>query len=322
MAATPLSSGHRPLRDKARQRGARWVSDPHVVNRNATAGSPGPPTPRRQRLSHPNRILRPGLTSTTSASEPQAKREPSWQGFVDARDHTWALRMRPKITPAAPSADGFPRYDALLAAPGRVQRTLQRALVDPLLMLRSWHTKPMAIDTRAGARALGASGRDFPSVAIPARWIGLPLTADCRSSTKARDARPARNAGPPGATTTSLPLANLAHRRVIDQSVNPAARPEDLLSVGGAYEPRPARDGATAPLSCGETSLGSDWTSPARRHKRASGACRSVANASVKAVAGAGSRSRSQRAAEDRQRDQTGAAPIAQQQVSDAPAPD
>ncbi len=70
---------------------------------------------------------------------------------------------------------------------------------------------------------------------------------------------------------TALLFANLAHRRVIDQSVNPAVRPEDLLSVGGAYEQRPARDGATAPLSCGETSLGSDRTSPARRQMRVSG---------------------------------------------------
>jgi hypothetical protein len=50
-----------------------------------------------------------------------------------------------------------------------------RSLVDPLLTLRSWHTKPMAIDTRAEARALGASGRDFPS---SRRWSSQ--NQDCR----------------------------------------------------------------------------------------------------------------------------------------------
>jgi hypothetical protein len=79
-----------------------------------------------------------------------------------------------------------------------------------------------------------------------------------------------------------------------------------------AHANLPPQARSAAPLSCPGRSLGHIRTGPPSRHKRASGACRSVANASVKAVAGAGSRSRSQRAAEDRRRDQTGAAPIAQ----------
>jgi hypothetical protein len=54
------------------------------------------------------------------------------------------------------------------------------------------------------------------------------------------------------------------------------------------------------------------WRSaPAIRHKRASGACRFLANSLVEAVVSARSRSRSHRHADHRQRDQTSAASIA-----------
>ena len=56
-------------------------------------------------------------------------------------------------------------------------------------MLRSWHTKPMAINTRAGARALGTSGRDFPSVAQAATAAGLLLLRSGQRNPEATIAR-------------------------------------------------------------------------------------------------------------------------------------
>ena len=47
-------------------------------------------------------------------------------------------------------------------------------------------------------------------------------------------------------------LANLAPRRVVDQSVSRTVGPEDPLSVGGVYEQRHATRRIPDPLSCGE----------------------------------------------------------------------
>ena len=58
-----------------------------------------------------------------------------------------------------------------------------------------------------------------------------------------------------------------------------------------------------------------DADRPARRDKRASGACRFLANSLVEAVVRARSRPRSQRHADHRQRDQTCAAAIAQERA-------
>jgi hypothetical protein len=60
-------------------------------------------------------------------------------------------------------------------------------------------------------------------------------------------------------------LANLAHRRAVDPSVERAVAAQDLLSVRGVYERWRLARRSTAPLWRGEMSLGSDPPGPASR---------------------------------------------------------
>lgn len=73
----------------------------------------------------------------------------------------------------------------------------------------------------------------------------------------------------------------------------------------------PHRTRSASPQRARCESLARHHAGHASRQTRASGACRSLARAPVKAVAGGGSRSRVQRSTERRQRGQTRAAPIA-----------
>ena len=63
-----------------------------------------------------------------------------------------------------------------------------------------------------------------------------------------------------------LLVANLVHRLVVDPSVDQTVGPQDRFPSAACTGNGVRRDGATAPLSCGETSLGSDRTGPACRN--------------------------------------------------------
>src|SRR5436305_111759 len=59
-----------------------------------------------------------------------------------------------------------------------------------------------------------------------------------------------------------LVFANLAHRRVVDQSSTALSARKTCFASAACTGSAPRRDGARAPLSCGETSLGSDSDGP------------------------------------------------------------
>ena len=137
-----------------------------------------------------------------------------------------------------------------------------------------------------------------------------PRSTTCSRRTsgdRTTTASPTRTAG--SSTTSST-----RRRDVIGVYLPPDAN--TLLSVADHclrsrnFVIREARARTKAGPECGPR------RGPAARHKRASGACRFLANSLVAAVVSARSRSRSQRHADHRQRDQTSAAAIAQRQAS------
>ena len=143
-----------------------------------------------------------------------------------------------------------------------------------------------------------------PRVSCLARGNRHPLLYRCQSAGRSLHPPPhSRRRGPAGAFDGPTGLAIVALEAGATFSHSPGYKNTAMIGHPARYRVSPNAGPDPEPNP-----------GPARRQKRASGARRSPANARVEAVAGVGSRSRCQHGADRRQRDETRATPIAQEE--------